>query len=69
MFSNEGKVQYSEQEAAEKLGISVSDLRVLVKSHIAKDEEIGSVSQFRPSDLVLLRILASNLVRSASMSA
>ena len=30
------KTQYSEQEAAKELGITVEDLRTLVRSHIAE---------------------------------
>ncbi len=53
------RVEYSEIEAAEMLGISVDYLRSLVKSHIVKDEDpTVTVESFQQSDLLLLRILA-----------
>ncbi len=68
MRSKEAKMSYTELEAAEKLGVSVDQLRSLVRSHISRGEENGQVSTFRPSDLVVLRILATgaNLVKGAS---
>lgn len=55
------KTQYSEQEAAAELGISVPELRALVRSHIAEsDEDLNnmSVTSFHPSDLLVLRLLS-----------
>jgi DNA-binding transcriptional MerR regulator len=54
------KSQYTEAEAAQHLGISVEQLRVLVQRHIVtpEDEPGAMVSSFQPSDLVLLRVLA-----------
>ncbi len=43
------------------LGISVEELRALIRSHIVKnDEELGPnfVATFNASDIVLLRLLA-----------
>ena len=60
--SKQPKVQYSELEAAEILGITVEQLRLLVKSHIVKDDSEAAnlaVSTFQPSDLLVLKILAS----------
>ena len=62
LVSKQPRLQYSESEAAEILGITVEQLRSLVKSHIVKDESDSaavSVSSFHATDLVLLRILAA----------
>lgn len=60
-------MSYTETEAAEKLGVSVDQLRSLVRSHISRGEDGGTISNFRPSDLVVLRILASGqAARSAT---
>jgi DNA-binding transcriptional MerR regulator len=58
--AKEPKVQYSESDAAQILGVSIDQLRVLVKTHIVKEEEVGngSVSIFQPADLLVLRILS-----------
>jgi hypothetical protein len=42
------------------LGLSVGELRILVKNHIVKEEETanGTVTVFQASDLLVLRILA-----------
>jgi hypothetical protein len=66
------KTQYSELEAAQELGVSVEQLRVLIRSHIAQsDEDLNhiSVASFHPSDLLVLKILAgqkSNLAPAGS---
>ena len=63
LVSKQPRVQYSEIEAADLLGLTVDQLRMLVKNHIVKDESEGapfSISSFQPSDLVVLRILARN---------
>jgi hypothetical protein len=53
------RVEYSETEAAEMLGITVENLRALVRSHIVKDEDPSvTVESFHQSDLLLLRLLA-----------
>jgi hypothetical protein len=58
------KTQYSEAEAARELGVSVEQLRSLIRSHVAEsDEDINNVpaTSFHPSDLLLLKLfLASN---------
>jgi DNA-binding transcriptional MerR regulator len=58
--AKEPKVQYSESDAAQILGVSIDQLRILVKNHIVKEEEFGngSVSIFQPADLLVLRILS-----------
>ena len=54
------KIQYSEHEAANQLGISIDQLRSLVRDHIVKDAAAPvdtSVPTYHASDLVVLRIL------------
>ena len=63
MVNKASKVYYSEDEAARKLGLSVDQLRSLVRDHISTGEEIPAVDNFQPSDLVLLRILAQQQYR------
>ncbi len=56
-----GKSQYSETEAAEELGISVAQLRTMIRSHVIdRDEDLNNVpvTTFQPSDLLILRLLA-----------
>ena len=55
-----GKLEYTEDEAASALGISISQLRALVRTHVIK-EEFGAdvpIPTFRPTDLLLLKMLA-----------
>jgi hypothetical protein len=57
-----GKSQYSETEAAEELGISVPQLRSMIRSHVVeRDEDLNNVpvTTFQPSDLLVLRLLAA----------
>ncbi|MGP0073863.1 MAG: hypothetical protein ACLPWF_18260 [Bryobacteraceae bacterium] len=57
----QNKTQYSEVEAAQELGVTVDQLRVLIRNHIAKsDEDLThiAVATFHPSDLLVLKILA-----------
>lgn len=56
------KPQYSEQEAAQELGITVERLRILIRRHIAQNEEDAPqapVTTFQPSDLLVLRFLSA----------
>ena len=58
-----GKSQYSETEAAEELGCSVAQLRIMIRSHVVeRDEDLTNVpvTTFQPSDLLILRLLSSN---------
>jgi hypothetical protein len=58
--SKPGKGQYSEAEAAEELGISVMQLRTMIRSHVVdRDEDLNNVpvTTFQPSDLLVLRLL------------
>jgi hypothetical protein len=55
------QTQYSEVEAARELGVTVEQLRTLIRSHIAQtDEDLNhiAVASFHPSDLLVLKILA-----------
>ncbi len=57
------KTQYSEHEAAEELGVSVDQLRTLIRSHIAEtDEDLTHIAaaSFHPSDLLVLKLLAAS---------
>ncbi len=63
MLLKETKSNYSELEAAAELGLSVEELRALIRHHIVKnDAELTStaVETFNASDLLLLRILANS---------
>lgn len=56
-----GKSQYSETEAAEELGVSIEQLRSMIRSHVIdRDEDLTNVpvTTFQPSDLLILRLLA-----------
>jgi hypothetical protein len=58
--SRPGKGQYSGAEAAEELGISVAQLRTMIRSHVVdRDEDLNNVPvhTFQPSDLLILRLL------------
>ena len=53
-------IQYSEDEAASLLGVSIDQLRCLVREHIIKDEAASTatpIPSLHRSDLVVLRIL------------
>lgn len=61
MLTKLAKSHYSESEVAAELGVSIDELRALIRTHILpREEEIKhtSVVTFQPSDLVLLRLLA-----------
>ena len=58
------QTQYSELEAAQALGVSVEQLRTLIRSHIAQSEEDLNhiaVASFHASDLLVLKILAGQI--------
>jgi hypothetical protein len=62
MLTKPAKSYYTEVEVAAELGVSVEELRSLIRMHIVpKEEDIKhtSVVTFQPSDLLLLRLLAS----------
>jgi hypothetical protein len=57
------KTQYSEHEAAQELGVSLEELRSLIRSHIVEtDEDLNNMplASFHPSDLLVLRLLLSS---------
>lgn len=61
VLTKSAKAYYSESEAAEALGVSVEQLRSLIRNHIVVEEEDVSkipVATFQPSDLLVLRLLA-----------
>ena len=61
LATKSSKTQYSEQEAAKELGVTVEELRALIRSHIAEsDEDLNNVSvaSFHPSDLLILKLLS-----------
>jgi hypothetical protein len=58
------KSHYSESEAAVAIGVSVEDLRTLIRSHILKsDEDATNVpsATYQPSDLLVLRMLLNGV--------
>jgi hypothetical protein len=64
------QTQYSEVEAARELGVTVDQLRTLIRSHIAQtDEDLNhiAVASFHPSDLLVLKILAGQKGTLASV--
>ena len=57
------KTQYTENEAAQELGVSVEDLRSMIRSHIVEtDEDLNNVpmASFHPSDLLVLKLLLNS---------
>jgi hypothetical protein len=60
MTKTNPKIEYSEHEAATMLGLSIDQLRSMIRNHIVKDEAVGAprMSTFHASDLVVLRIIA-----------
>jgi hypothetical protein len=61
LSTKSNQTQYSEMEAAQELGVTVDQLRTLIRSHIAQtDEDLNhiAVASFHPSDLLVLKILA-----------
>jgi hypothetical protein len=64
-----GKSQYSEAEAAEELGISVGQLRTMIRSHVVdRDEDLNNVpaTTFQPSDLLILRLLSGQAPQASA---
>jgi hypothetical protein len=57
MLNKPTKSRFSEDEAARRLGVSVEQLRMLVRDHITAGDDTA-VDSFQPSDLILLRVLA-----------
>ena len=62
-----GKSQYSETEAAEELGVTVTQLRTMIRSHVVdRDEDLSNVPRttFQASDLVVLRLLSGHAFKA-----
>jgi len=62
------KGYYNEAEAARALGVTLDEFRALVRDHLLEDDEqLGNLARmyFQPSDLVVLRLLASRRCRDA----
>jgi len=59
------KSHYSESEAAVALGLSVEELRTLVRSHILRNNEEDATNvpsaTYQPSDLLILRMVLRGL--------
>ncbi len=58
------KMNFSETEAAQELGINLDQFRTLIRQHITYgQEEDGTITNtvFQPSDLLLLRFLSGPL--------
>jgi hypothetical protein len=63
-----GKLEYTEEEAASALGISIGQLRTLVRTHVIK-EDVGpdvAIPSFRPTDLLLLKMLSQSHATATS---
>jgi len=60
MNNNNSRKTYTAEEAAAMLGVSVDQLRELVKKHIIKDDSVPdeAIDGFNASDLLILRILS-----------
>ena len=61
ILTKPNKSQYSETEAAAEIGVSVDELRSLIKSRIVdREEDLNNVPAaiYQPPDLVMLRFLA-----------
>lgn len=59
--SRPSKGYFNEHEAAQALGLTLEQLRVLVRRHIIQaEDELANLpmTSFQPSDLLLLRLLA-----------
>jgi hypothetical protein len=57
-----GKSEYTEEEAAFALGVTIDELRALVRRHFINDDVGGDVPipVFRPTDLLLIRMLSES---------
>ena len=66
------KGYYNEAEAARQLGVTLDEFRALVRDHLLEDDEhLANLPRmyFQPSDLVVLRMLASRRCRDACAAA
>ena len=55
------KTQYSEPEVAQELGISVEQLRALIRSvaEAGEEQDHAPMVSFQPADLLVLKLLLS----------
>lgn len=63
------KAQYTEAEAARQLGVSIDDLRGLIRRLVnigESDADNVPMTSFLPSDLLVLRLLRKNKLSSVS---
>jgi hypothetical protein len=69
MVTQGPRTLYSEHEAADLLGVTIEQLRLLIKKHIVNDEDVPSnaVSSFQSSDLLILRILSGTAATSSAV--
>ena len=65
-----GKAEYTEEEAAATLGVSITELRALVRTHVIKEEggPDAPITTFRPTDLLLLKMLSSSHTHASRAS-
>jgi len=63
-----GKLEYTEEEAASAVGISIGQLRALVRTHVIKEDTGADVPipSFRPTDLLLLKMLSESQAKTHS---
>jgi len=56
-----GKSEYTEAEAADLLGVTIHQLREMVRDYVIRDETDLDlpVPNLRPTDLLLLKMLAN----------
>jgi hypothetical protein len=68
MTTNKPRPVYSEHDAARVLGVSIDQLRSLVKQHIVKDDEVpaGTAATYLESELVVLKILTRMAANSTA---
>ena len=67
--AKQNKTQYSEAEAAQELGVTIEQLRVLIRQHIAQtDEDLNNIAiaTFHASDLLVLKLLANQSCKLTS---
>jgi hypothetical protein len=55
-----GKGHYTELETAHALGLSLEELRALIRKRVLRPEEAGAhapMNSFQPADIILLQML------------
>jgi hypothetical protein len=73
LLTRSQKRQFTEDEAAEFLGVSIEQLRTLVQKHILTGDEAGGtpadLAVYQRSDLLLLRLLRAQQPRLQTIDA